>query len=570
MEKLNKDNSISDSETSIRLTKKSAKSSESSIQDSRNSRLTLEMSNFPLKRTRDNQNQRDQEMGYSTDGIREFESLGGLNGGDQEHNLSKYPNQRRVTCANSDEIKSKLMAKRNIQPYSLEHLPNQKMSPTTDKASAWPEFENSKKSHIKASSNPLIDSDENSLYLNIASSTEATNLANSSSQTFQAQINKTSFNNAGAKPERLFSTRLLNQRTQNAVLNSTKIDCQNQAKTGGTFDSEGSEKQNLADAQDSQGTYESNNPPAPDTVASALKDSNQIGTTAKNLNKMTEKRNNEKNDGTMSDSALTNPMNNLPETANKKRRPSMAKALVILGLSKKSNSASNLTSNKRFGFARSEEYGMLPELRNRNLSPSSADEEKKPRLWSGVFKLPHEKPFNEFIENLGPGQIVSRQVLGLPCLGEIKLEMSVQNQKLTIQVFEVKKLKPKIGHRILPNVYIKFYLYNGVLCTEKQKTSTQRRTLNPVYNETLRFESDYMNKILQLTVWGDYGKLDKKVFMGIVQIGLDDCRLTERVIGWYKLYPASSIITNFSSIASANDFSQAESGYSISSQKMVK
>lgn len=66
-----------------------------------------------------------------------------------------------------------------------------------------------------------------------------------------------------------------------------------------------------------------------------------------------------------------------------KRRPSMAKALVILGLSKKSNSASNLTMGKRFGFARSEEYGVMHELRNRNLSPpsdgASQDEKNKPK-----------------------------------------------------------------------------------------------------------------------------------------------------------------------------------------------
>lgn len=93
----------------------------------------------------------------------------------------------------------------------------------------------------------------------------------------------------------------------------------------------------------------------------------------------------EKTDGTLSDSALTNPISTIPETLNnKKRRPSMAKALVILGLSKKSNSASNLTLGKRFGFARSEEYGVMPELRNRNLSPSSGDsgaEDKKPRYF---------------------------------------------------------------------------------------------------------------------------------------------------------------------------------------------
>jgi hypothetical protein len=94
-------------------------------------------------------------------------------------------------------------------------------------------------------------------------------------------------------------------------------------------------------------------------------------------------------DGTVSDSALTNPQGEAAAAGGggaggKKRRPSMAKALVILGLSKKSNSANNLTLGKRIGFARvSEEYGVTPELRNRNLSPpgsvDSGGEDKPPK-----------------------------------------------------------------------------------------------------------------------------------------------------------------------------------------------
>ena len=95
----------------------------------------------------------------------------------------------------------------------------------------------------------------------------------------------------------------------------------------------------------------------------------------------------DKIDGTMSDSALssTNAAVAPDNPANKKRRPSMAKALVILGLSKKSNSASNLAYGKRFGFARSEEYGVTaPELRNRTVSAnasgdSSGNEDKMPK-----------------------------------------------------------------------------------------------------------------------------------------------------------------------------------------------
>lgn len=113
-------------------------------------------------------------------------------------------------------------------------------------------------------------------------------------------------------------------------------------------------------------------------------------------------------------------------------------------------------------------------------------------------------------------------------------------------------------------------MFHGNVCAEKQKTTSQRRTLNPNYKETLRFDSDYRNSVLQVTVWGDYGKLDRKVFMGIAQIVLDDCNLTAPVLGWYKLYSVTSIISDFSSIASVADLSATESGYSLASHKSVK
>jgi regulating synaptic membrane exocytosis protein 2 len=44
-------------------------------------------------------------------------------------------------------------------------------------------------------------------------------------------------------------------------------------------------------------------------------------------------------------------------------------------------------------------------------------------------------------------------------------------------------------------------------------------------------------------VWGDYGRMDKKTFMGVVQIVIDDLDLSNIVIGWYKLFHTSSVIT---------------------------
>ena len=112
-------------------------------------------------------------------------------------------------------------------------------------------------------------------------------------------------------------------------------------------------------------------------------------------------------------------------------------------------------------------------------------------------------------------------------------------------------------------VYIKLYLFNGTACSEKRKTSSQKRTLNPTFNETLRFETSYRGTLLQLTCWGNYGKLDSKVFMGVAQIVLDDLTLTRTTTGWYKLFPVSSIITDFSAITPASELLEADSSYSM-------
>lgn len=45
----------------------------------------------------------------------------------------------------------------------------------------------------------------------------------------------------------------------------------------------------------------------------------------------------------------------------------------------------------------------------------------------------------------------------------------------------------------------------------------------------------------QVIVWGDYGRMDHKCFMGMAQIMLDELDLSAAVTGWYKLFPTSSV-----------------------------
>jgi len=279
-----------------------------------------------------------------------------------------------------------------------------------------------------------------------------------------------------------------------------------------------------------------------------------------------------RNDGTLSDSVLSSQ----PESG-KKRRPSMSsKALVILGLSKKTNSASNLGYGKRYGFQRSEEIGVQPHLRNRSLDRQISKENETPasappsssstspfntslqrdqyhsipndmKLWSGALRLPHEHQFTDFIEGLGTGQLVGRQVLASPCHGEIQIGIREQHGLLEIEIVRARNLLQKALYKTPPAPYVKVYLLDGKTCIEKQRTRPTRRTLDPLIQQTLIFKENFRDKVLQISIWGDYGKLDRKAFMGVCQIGLAELNLnsSQQILDWYKLFSANSLLNNY-------------------------
>ncbi|XP_063931974.1 regulating synaptic membrane exocytosis protein 2 isoform X1 [Zophobas morio] len=233
-------------------------------------------------------------------------------------------------------------------------------------------------------------------------------------------------------------------------------------------------------------------------------------------------------------------------------------AAQFVGLSKKSNSTSQLSATgrkRRMGFGRrgktsftvhrSEE--VLPgdvRLSKQGSSASSDGEGSADGdRWSPSLRLAGESgQLADFIDGLGPGQLVGRQVLGAPALGDIQLSLCYQKGFLEVEVIRARGLQARPGSKVLPAPYVKVYLVNGKKCIAKAKTSTARRTLDPLYQQQLAFRENFQGCILQVTVWGDYGRIEgKKVFMGVAQIMLDDLNLSNIVIGWYKLFGTTSL-----------------------------
>lgn len=54
---------------------------------------------------------------------------------------------------------------------------------------------------------------------------------------------------------------------------------------------------------------------------------------------------------------------------------------------------------------------------------------------------------------MGPGQLVGRQVLGAPALGEIQLSLCYQKGYLEVEVIRARGLQARPGSKVLPGEF---------------------------------------------------------------------------------------------------------------------
>ncbi|XP_062345791.1 regulating synaptic membrane exocytosis protein 1 isoform X28 [Cinclus cinclus] len=199
---------------------------------------------------------------------------------------------------------------------------------------------------------------------------------------------------------------------------------------------------------------------------------------------------------------------------------------------------------------RSTETGMAAEMRSRMVrQPSRESTDGSINSYSSegnlIFpgvRLSADSQFSDFLDGLGPAQLVGRQTLATPAMGDIQIGMVDKKGQLEVEVIRARGLTQKPGSKSTPAPYVKVYLLGNGACIAKKKTRIARKTLDPLYQQTLVFEESPQGKVLQVIVWGDYGRMDHKCFMGVAQILLEELDLSSVVIGWYKLFPPSSLV----------------------------
>ncbi|XP_051939791.1 regulating synaptic membrane exocytosis protein 1 isoform X2 [Hippocampus zosterae] len=259
----------------------------------------------------------------------------------------------------------------------------------------------------------------------------------------------------------------------------------------------------------------------------------------------------ERTDGSQSDTAL-----GTVGGGSKKRRSSLSARVVAIVGNRRSRSTSQISGpeaktkkEKGAPIQRSTETGMAVELtRNMSRQPSRESNNgsmnsynSEGNIFSGV-NLGASSQFSDFLDGLGPAQLVGRQTLATPAIGDIQIGMMEKKGQLEVEVIRARGLVQKPGSKSLPAPYVKVYLLNNGAYVAKKKTKIARKTLDPLYQQALLFEESPQGKVLQVIVWGDYGRMDHKSFMGVAQILLEELDLSSTVIGWYKLFPPSSLV----------------------------
>ncbi|XP_013359889.1 PREDICTED: regulating synaptic membrane exocytosis protein 1 isoform X7 [Chinchilla lanigera] len=257
----------------------------------------------------------------------------------------------------------------------------------------------------------------------------------------------------------------------------------------------------------------------------------------------------EHNDGSQSDTAV-----GTVGAGGKKRRSSLS-AKVVAIVSRRSRSTSQLSQTEsghkklKSTIQRSTETGMAAEMRKMVRQPSRESTDGSVNSYSSegnlIFpgvRLGADSQFSDFLDGLGPAQLVGRQTLATPAMGDIQIGMEDKKGQLEVEIIRARSLTQKPGSKSTPAPYVKVYLLENGACIAKKKTRIARKTLDPLYQQSLVFDESPQGKVLQVIVWGDYGRMDHKCFMGVAQILLEELDLSSMVIGWYKLFPPSSLV----------------------------
>ncbi|XP_028674515.1 synaptotagmin-like protein 1 [Erpetoichthys calabaricus] len=180
---------------------------------------------------------------------------------------------------------------------------------------------------------------------------------------------------------------------------------------------------------------------------------------------------------------------------------------------------------------------------------SDSEGETTPQPVSKITLAEKAKPLmNSSTSNLQPGNTLSGSMMSLFSSGEFgtlevkgsilfALKYDQTKEELHIEVARCQDLAEAKKQRSDP--YVKSYLLPDKSSQSKKKTSIKKKTVNPTYNETLKYKInmlDLRTRILNLSVWHSES-LGRNVFLGEVEVPLANWDTRDTQPNWYNLHP---------------------------------
>ncbi|XP_025945341.1 synaptotagmin-like protein 2 [Apteryx rowi] len=129
---------------------------------------------------------------------------------------------------------------------------------------------------------------------------------------------------------------------------------------------------------------------------------------------------------------------------------------------------------------------------------------------------------------------------------EFALDYDEKNREFQIHVSQCKDLAVVDEKKGRSDPYVKTYLLPDKARMGKRKTSVKKRTVNPIYNEVLRYKIEKTVLLIQklnLSVWHN-DPLGRNSFLGEIEIDLASWDWSNRKLNWYTLKPRSLSAVN--------------------------
>ncbi|CAM4719955.1 synaptotagmin-like protein 2 [Lepidochelys kempii] len=122
---------------------------------------------------------------------------------------------------------------------------------------------------------------------------------------------------------------------------------------------------------------------------------------------------------------------------------------------------------------------------------------------------------------------------------QFALDYDEKNREFQIYVSQCKDLAVVDEKKGRSDPYVKTYLLPDKARMGKRKTSVKKRTVNPIYNEVLRYKIEKMVLLIQklnLSVWHN-DPLGRNSFLGEIEIDLASWDWSNKKLNWYMLKP---------------------------------